>query len=176
MSSTSNPQPMQVRRGGAKRGDHGTYLAARTQETEHPQPPAPTPSGPISPIGTDPTPLDTVGTVGTIGPNPVLSDSILPKDRSAQPPPPYRPTDAAARAKAAYDAKPKVIFRGVDELVNGKLRAIYKHQLHQPGGVEGWSEWGRLAVLEAFINAYERQNGKIDADPNVQLKAGRTSR
>lgn len=173
MSSTSNPHPMQVRRGGAKRGDHGTYLAARTQETEHPQPPAPTPSGPISPIGTDPTP---VNAFDTIGHDPVLSDPILSNDKNAQPPPPYRPTDAAARAKAAYDAKPKVIFRGVDEIVNGKLRAIYKHQLHQPGGVEGWSEWGRLAVLEAFIAAYERENGKIDADPSVQLKAGRTSR
>jgi hypothetical protein len=173
MSSTSNPQPMQVRRGGAKRGDHGTYLAARTQETEHPQPPAPTPSVPISPIGTDPT---SVNAFDTIAHNPVQSDPILSNDRNAQPSPPYRPTDAAARAKAAYDAKPKVIFRGVDEIVNGKLRAIYKHQLHQPGGVEGWSEWGRLAVLEAFIAAYERENGKIDADPSVQLKAGRTSR
>lgn len=45
-------------------------------------------------------------------------------------------SDATARAKAAYDARPKVTFRSVDEDTAAKLRGIYKHQLHQPG-VEG---------------------------------------
>src|SRR5206468_2947503 len=69
-------------------------------------------------------------------------------------------TDAAAAAKAAYDAKPKVIIRGVDEDVYYKLRAIYKHQLRTADGIEGWSEFGRK-LLRDYVDQYEREHGEM---------------
>ncbi len=140
----TSPQPMQLRRrGGAKRGDHGSYVAP-TEPSD-----VPTPSDHSESIGTD--------------------HSRSAANRGAQP---EITSSATARAKAAYDAKPKVIFRGVDEEVDAKLRAIYKHQLHQPGGVEGWSEWGRT-VLEEFVAQYEQRHGAMAGGESVQLRPGR---
>jgi len=141
----TSPQPMQLRRrGGAKRGDHGSYVA----QTEASQ--VPTTSDPSRSIGTDNSPSRSSADSGT---------------------PPVTST-ATARAKAAYDAKPKVIFRGVDEEVDAKLRAIYKHQLHQPGGVEGWSEWGRT-ILEEVVAQYEQHHGNMAGGETVRLRPGR---
>jgi len=147
---TSNPQPMQVRRGGAKRGEHGTYVAPAA--TAAGPPPASRPAPRSEPIGTD-----SARTSG--GRSRVKAAAPI--------------SDATARAKAAYDAKPKVIFRGVDEEINAKLRAIYKHQLHQAGGVEGWSEWGR-GVLQQIVDQYEQVHGEMTGGEDVHLQPGRT--
>lgn len=148
----TDPQPMKLRRGGAKRGDHGSYVAPEPQaepgrRTSADNAPAPEPS---RSIGTD-TPRSVTRTrrVGA---------SITP---------------AAAAAKAAYDAKPKVIFRGVDEDVYYKLRAIYKHQLRSADGVEGWSEFGRAVVLQAFVDQYEQVHGEMAGGEDVELPTGR---
>ncbi len=141
----TSPQPMQLRRrGGAKRGDHGSYVA----QTE---------------VFQAPTTSDSLGSIGTDSPS---SRSSV--DRGTPP----VTSNATARAKAAYDAKPKVIFRGVDEEVDAKLRAIYKHQLHQPGGVEGWSEWGRT-ILEEVVAQYEHHHGNMAGGETVRLRPGR---
>jgi hypothetical protein len=84
------------------------------------------------------------------------------------------PSDAGARAKAAYDAKPKVTFRAVDEETVGRLKAMYKHQLHKPGGIEGWSEWGR-SLLEQIVDRYEQTNGPLPTGQDVQLRRGRVA-
>jgi hypothetical protein len=146
---TSNPQPLQVRRrGGAKRGDHGSYVAPEASESaEAPASPAPSAS-----IGTDTTRSGRSRGRRAVG-RPV--------------------TDAAAAAKAAYDAKPKVIFRGVDEETYYKLRAIYKHQLRSPDGIEGWSEFGRAVVLQQFVDQYEKEHGEMTGGEHVELPAGR---
>lgn len=123
------PQPMNIRRQGAKRGDHGPYIDPET---------------PTDYIGTDTT-------------------------RAARTP--RGAGDSTARAKAAYDARPKVIFRGVEPDTDAKLRAIYRHQLHRPGGIEGWSEWGRT-LLDDFIDRYEREHGDVGEDTEP-LRAGR---
>jgi len=132
------------RRGGAKRGDHGSYVTP----TE---------------VSQAPTTLDSSGSIGTDS-----SSSRSSVDRGTPPATSY----ATARAKAAYDAKPKVIFRGVDEEVDAKLRAIYKHQLHQPGGVEGWSKWGRT-ILEEVVAQYEQHHGNMAGGETVRLRPGR---
>lgn len=145
---TSNPQPLQVRRrGGAKRGEHGSYVAPEAPEAPE-TPVAPTPS---ASIGTDTPRSGRTPGRRTVG-KPV--------------------TDAAAAAKAAYDAKPKVIVRGVDEDVYYKLRAIYKHQLRTPEGIEGWSEFGRQ-LLRDFVDQYEKQHGEMTGGEDVELPAGR---
>jgi hypothetical protein len=106
------------------------------------------PSEPVAPIGTDTT---------RTTPN-------EPQTRQS--------SDATARAKAAYDRRPKVIFRGVDQATYDKLRAIYKHQLHQPGGIEGWSEWGRQ-LLATFVTQYEQDHGELLSAGSVLLPSGR---
>lgn len=141
-------QPMSLRRGGAKRGNHGTIL------TSAPADPTPSES-----IGTD--------TTRTERPPARAASSSTPRQAAAAAP----VSDAAARAKAAYDAKPKVIFRGVDKETADKLQAIYKHQLHQPGGVEGWSEWGRI-LLRDLVAQYEKKHGPVEVAP-VKLRSGR---
>lgn len=143
----TSPQPMQVRRRGAKRGDHGTYVVPAA---------APAETTPAGPIGTDTTRL-------------VEPTASSWRRRTAA-----APSDATARAKAAYDARPKVIFRGVDEDTNDKLRAIYKHQLHQPDGIEGWSEWGRT-ILAEFVAQYERTHGEMTGGGHVELHPGRVA-
>ncbi len=160
MTSSPNPQAMQVRRqGGAKRGDHPAFVSGPNRDDD------------VSvPIGTETPRKISAGPIPII---PTVSDPIA----TVVPDPALRPpeakiTDATARAKAAYDAKPKVIFRGVDTEVNGKLRAIYKHQLHQPGGIEGWSEWGRT-ILEAVIENYEHAHGPLVVEPASPLRSGR---
>lgn len=141
---TSSPQPMQVtRRRGAKRGDHGTYVTTVAGDTT-----AATPSG----------------VIGSDNPR-----STNPSRRRV----PKPTTDAAAAAKAAYDARPKVIFRGVDEDLYYKLRAIYKDQLHRPGGIEGWSEFGREVLLRQFVDQYEQAHGEMSGGEDVELPAGR---
>ncbi len=145
---TSSPQPLQVRRrGGAKRGDHGSYVAPEAPKTPK-TPGAPTPS---ASIGTDTARSGRTRSGRTVG-KPV--------------------TDAAAAAKAAYDAKPKVIVRGVDPDVYYKLRAIYKHQLRSPDGIEGWSEFGRQ-LLRDIVEQYEKEHGEMTGGENVELPAGR---
>jgi hypothetical protein len=81
-----------------------------------------------------------------------------------------------AAAKAAYDAKPKIIFRGVDEELYFKLRAIYKHQLRSADGVEGWSEFGREVLLRGFVAQYERDHGPMAGGEEVRLPSGRRVR
>jgi hypothetical protein len=151
----TSPQPMQMRRrGGAKRGDHGSYVApaAETPEARRPQKPAP---------NSKPSGANRTGTPRSAG-------AASGPRRVGKP-----ISEAAAAAKAAYDAKPKVIFRGVDEDVYFKLRAIYKHQLREADGVEGWSEFGRAVVLQQFVDQYEQVHGKMTGGENVQLPAGR---
>ncbi len=144
---TSSPQPMQVtRRRGAKRGEHGTYVTPAVQPARETATSAATPSGPI---GTD-------------------SSRSAGRRRVAKP-----VTDAVAAAKAAYDARPKVIFRGVDEDIYFKLRAIYKHQLRSAEGVEGWSEFGRAVVLQRFVDSYEQVHGEMSGGEDVELPSGR---
>jgi hypothetical protein len=152
---TSSPQPLQVRRrSGAKRGDHGTYVApeAATPAAEPPSTPAP------STAASEPS-----GSIGTDRPR-----SAGVRGRRVGKP----ITDAAAAAKAAYDAKPKVIVRGVDEDVYFKLRAIYKHQLRSPDGIEGWSEFGRQ-LLRDYVEKYEQAHGEMTGGEDVELPAGR---
>ena len=145
----TSPQPLQVRRrGGAKRGDHGSYVTP--EPPDRPETP-PTPSAPSESIGTDTARSGHARSRRTVG-APV--------------------TDAAAAAKAAYDSKPKVIVRGVDEDVYYKLRAIYKHQLRTPNGIEGWSEFGRQ-LLRDYVDHYEQQHGEMTGGENVELPAGR---
>ena len=145
---TSTPQPMAVRRGGVKRGDHGPYVAPVAAS-------APALSEPSSRIGTD------------------RSRSATPSARARRP---VQPTssDAAARAKAAYDAKPKVTFRAVDEDTVDQLKAMYQDQLHKPGGIEGWSEWGRT-LLKQLVDQYEQANGPLPTGQNIQLRPGRVA-
>lgn len=148
----TDPQPMKLRRGGAKRGDHGSYVTPEPQAEAGPptsgdNAPAPEPS---RSIGTD-TPRSVTRTRR-------VGKSITP---------------AAAAAKAAYDAKPKVIFRGVDEDVYYKLRAIYKHQLRSADGIEGWSEFGRAVVLQSFVDQYEQVHGEMAGGEDVELPTGR---
>ena len=151
-NSSTSPQPMQVRRrGGAKRGDHGTYVAP-TAAPEAPQPAAtarPAASGRIGTDGSD--------------------TSVAPRRRSRAAAP---VSDAQRAASAAYDAKPKVIVRGVDVDVYHKLRAIYKHQLRSPDGIEGWSEFGR-ALLRDYVEGYEQEHGEMTGGEDVELPAGR---
>lgn len=145
----TSPQPMQVRRrGGAKRGDHGSYVAPATPPASS-TPAVSEPSGPISSDASD------------------RSAPHAPRRRVGKP-----VTEAQAAARAAYDAKPKVIVRGVDEDVYYKLRAIYRHQLHTPGGIEGWSEFGRQ-LLRNYVVQYEQQHGEMTGGENVELPPGR---
>ena len=74
--------------------------------------------------------------------------------------------------EAAYDAKPKFIVRGVDDDVYYALRAIYKHQLHSPDGIEGWSEFGRH-LLRDYVDQYEKQHGDMTGGEDVELPPGR---
>jgi hypothetical protein len=145
---TSTPQPMAVRRGGAKRGEHGSYVAPVTA------PPAEVPE-PSDRIGAD-------------TPRPVTAPA---RGRRTVTP---TPSDAAARAKAVYDAKPKVIFRAVDEDTAYKLKAMYQDQLRKPGGIEGYSEWGR-AVLKQLVDQYEQANGPLPNGQDIRLRPGRVA-
>ena len=146
--TTSTPQPMAVRRGGAKRGDHGPYVAPVAA-------PAPEVSDPTGRIGADTA-------------QPVAAPA---RGRRTVTP---TPSDAAARAKAAYDAKPKVTFRAVEQDTVDRLKAMYKDQLHKPGGIEGWSEWGRC-LLEQIVDQYEQANGPLPTGQDVQLRPGRVA-
>jgi len=163
---------MQVgRRGGAKRGDHPTFVAAGMEQHAIS---AETLSVSIRPEPPDALRTDTA-LAGHIADSPSVSVPIDPVVPDMSPLPltaDIKVSAAAARAKAAYDARPKVVFRGVDQEVNDKLRAIYKHQLHQRGGVEGWSEWGRT-VLEGYIGDYERVHGAVPVELMGPLRAGR---
>ena len=142
----TSPQPMQMRRrGGAKRGDHGSYVAGE------PDQPTSAASAPAAAVGADATRPAAAG-----------------RRRVGKP-----ITEAAAAAKAAYDAKPKVIFRGVDEELYFKLRAIYKHQLRNADGIEGWSEFGRAVVLQQFVDQYEQVHGRMVGGEDVKLPPGR---
>lgn len=148
----TNPQPMQVRRrGGAKRGDHGTYVAPTAPPAATPATKTPTLSASSGSIGSDVS---------------VPASGRRPR-RVARP-----VTDAQAAARAAYDAKPKVIVRGVEEDVYYKLRAIYKHQLRTPEGIEGWSEFGRQ-LLRDYVEGYEQAHGAMSGGENVELPPGR---
>jgi hypothetical protein len=144
---TSTPQPMTVRRGGAKRGDHGPYVAPVTAAPEVSEP---------------------TGRIGADTAQPAATPARGRRTVAAT------PSDAAARAKAAYDAKPKVIFRGVEGDTVDRLKAMYKDQLHKPGGIEGWSEWGR-SLLESIVDQYEQTNGPLPAGQDVQLRPGRVA-
>lgn len=150
---TSSPQPMTVRRrGGAKRGDHGSFVGAEPTQAVAQEPA----------VG-----ADTSGTIGTD--NTRSARAVAGRRRATKP-----ATDATAAAKAAYDARPKVIFRGVDEETYYKLRAIYKHQLRSADGVEGWSEFGRAVVLQRFVEQYEQVHGEMTGGEAVELPSGRT--
>jgi hypothetical protein len=145
----TQPQPMQVRRrGGATRGDHGSYVAPTVPPTA-PATPASTPADSSSAIGPD-----------------------VPAGRSPRRSRAAAVSDAQRAAAAAYDAKPKVIVRGVDPDVYYKLRAIYKHQLHSPDGIEGWSEFGRQ-LLRNFVEQYESEHGEMTGGEDVELPPGR---
>ncbi len=148
----TDPQPMKVRRrGGAKRGDHGSYVVAEPQAQAAPAAPAddgPAPQ-PSRSIRTD--------TTRSVTRTPREGQSISP---------------AASAAKAAYDAKPKVIFRGVDQDVYYSLRAIYKHQLRSVDGIEGWSEFGRK-LLRDYVDQYEQVHGEMVGGQEVTLPTGR---
>lgn len=153
----TQPQPMQLRRGGAKRGDHGSYVAP------------PPPDQADADVDTTPTaPTAPTALTESIGADNAPSAAVEPRGRRTVTP----AGDATARAKAAYDARPKITFRGVDEDVAGKLKAIYKDQLHRPGGVEGWSEWGR-SLLAEIVTQYEQRHGDMSGGEDVQLRAGR---
>lgn len=143
----TTPQPMTVRRGGTKRGDHGSFIA------------------PVAPPAAE-TPSDTIG-AGSVRAGASRTRRAVERGSASA-----TTMDATARAKAAYDAKPKVIFRGVDEEIADKLKAIYKAQLHSPEGIEGWSEWGRT-VLADFVADYERRHGPVSGGEAVALRAGR---
>lgn len=145
---TSNPQPLKVRRrGGAKRGDHGSYVATE----------------PASPPAADATTPPAAATDAS-----ATSSSAVGRPRRVGKP----VSDVTAAAKATYDAKPKVIFRGVDDDTYYALRAIYKHQLRTPNGVEGWSEWGRQLLCK-FVEQYEAEHGAMTGGEDVKLPAGR---
>ena len=150
----TSPQPMQMRRrGGAKRGDHGSYIAPEVETPAAQQTERPAPS------------MEPSGAIGADTPRSAVASS---RPRRVGKP----ITDAAAAAKAAYDAKPKVIFRGVDEDVYFKLRAIYKHQLRSPDGLEGWSEFGRQ-LLRDYVEQYEQTHGEMTGGEDVELPVGR---
>ncbi len=149
---TSSPQPMEVRRRtGSKRGDHGTYVA-------------PNPATPAAPAETTPRQSDTSGAIGSDGAERGGSGR---RRRVAQP-----VSEAQLAARAAYDAKPKFIVRGLDDDVYYALRAIYRHQLHSPDGIEGWSEFGRH-LLRDYVDQYERQHGDMTGGEDVELPPGR---
>ncbi len=152
----TDPQPMKLGRGGAKRGDHGSYV------TPEPQAEAGLPAAAADP-GSAP---ELSRSIGTDTPRSVTRTRRVGKSI----------TPAAAAAKAAYDAKPKVIFRGVDEDVYYKLRAIYKHQLRSADGIEGWSEFGRAVVLQTFVDQYEQAHGEMAGGEDVELPTGRRLR
>lgn len=144
----TNPQPMQVRRrSGAKRGDHGTYLV---------------PTAPADAAA------DTSGAFSA-----EESDSTSENRRRRRAP--ASVSEAQRAASAAYDAKPKVIVRGVDEDLYFKLRAIYKHQLRRPDGIEGWSEFGRQ-LLRDYVAAYENEHGEMTGGETVKLNPGAVPR
>jgi hypothetical protein len=150
---TSSPQPMQMRRrGGAKRGDHGSFVGADATQ-----------AGPTEPAAT-PT---ASGAIGTDSTRSTTEPAAPPRRRVAKP-----VADATAAAKAAYDARPKVIFRGVDEETYYKLRAIYKHQLRSADGIEGWSEFGRH-LLSHYVDQYEQAHGEMTGGETVELPPGR---
>lgn len=65
-----------------------------------------------------------------------------------------------------------MIVRGVDQEVYYKLRAIYKHQLRSPDGIEGWSEFGRQ-LLSDYVDQYEAQHGEMTGGEDVELPPGR---
>ncbi|SOD72877.1 hypothetical protein SAMN05892883_2196 [Jatrophihabitans sp. GAS493] len=146
---TSTPQPLNMRRGGAKRGNNGSYV---------------TPA-PVAPAAEVSEPSDRIGT------DTARTTSAPARGRRTVTP---RPSDAAARAKAAYDAKPKVIFRAVDEDTAYKLKAMYQDQLHKPGGIEGYSEWGRV-MLKQLVDQYEQANGPLPTGHDIQLRPGRVA-
>ena len=150
---TSIPQPMEVRRRtGSKRGDHGTYVAR-------------TPAAPAAPADTTATrQSDTSTAIGSDG---AEHSGSRQRRRVAQP-----VSDAQLAARAAYDAKPKFIVRGLDDDVYYALRAIYKHQLHRPDGIEGWSEFGRH-LLRDYVDQYEQQHGDMTGGEDVELPPGR---
>lgn len=144
----TNPQPLQVRRrGGAKRPDHGTYVA-----------PAASPATTTTPAAS--VPSDAIGSD--------VPEPARPARRRAS----TSSSEARRAANAAYDAKPKVIVRGVDEDVYFKLRAIYKHQLRGPDGIEGWSEFGRQ-LLRDYVQQYENEHGEMTGGEDVELPPGR---
>lgn len=143
----TDPQPMKVRRGGAKRGEHGSYVAPDAARAASPAPVA----------------------AGTIGTDTTPAAATRPR-RVGKP-----ITAAQAAAKVAYDAKPKVIFRGVDEDVYHSLRAIYKHQLHTAEGIEGWSEFGRH-LLRNYVDQYEQVHGEMAGGEEIELPTGRPMR
>lgn len=145
---TSSPQPMAVRRGGAKRGDHGSY---------------------VTPVAASPAEVSEPS--GRIGADTARTGAAPARGRRTVTP---TPSDAAARAKAVYDAKPKVIFRAVDEDTAYKLKAMYQDQLRKPGGIEGYSEWGR-ALLKQLVDQYEQDNGPLPSGQDIQLRPGRVA-
>lgn len=159
-----SPQPMQLRRGGARRGDHGTFVSAEqrvpTTESE------PSASAAMADKHSKPDVLGAAPELESIQ----RAVSVLNGSDDTG-----TASSALARAKAAYDAKPKVIFRGIDAETNDKLRGIYKHQLHRPGGIEGWSEWGR-SVLAQFVADYEAEHGTVEIETASRLRPGRVSR
>ncbi len=150
----SSPQPMEVRRRtGSKRGDHGTYVA-------------PTAAGPAAAAAADATATRQSDTSAIESDGAKRSGSGRGR-RVVQP-----VSEAQLAARAAYDAKPKFIVRGLDDDVYYALRAIYKHQLHRPGGIEGWSEFGRH-LLRDYVDQYEQQHGDMTGGEDVELPPGR---
>lgn len=156
----SDPQPMKVRRrDGVKRGDHGTYVAPETHAD-----------------------TDAGGDTDTITEAPAAgADRAAAESRSRQRANERRSqvdktsassiTPGQRQSKAAYDARPKVIFRGVSQETYLKLRAMYRRQLRDDDGVLGWSEWGRY-ILDGVVALEEQQHGELDTAVAVDLPVG----
>ena len=160
----TDPQPMKVRRrsgpkSGAKRGDHGRYVALGS----------PTPADPVAAMSTD----DLVA-----GDADRSADEHSARARTAQRREPAAtttakpPSPAQRQSKADYDARPKVIFRGVSQDTYLKLRAMYRRQLGDKDGVLGWSEWG-WHILDGVVAQEEQQRGELDTDVDIELPVGR---
>jgi hypothetical protein len=145
---TNTPRPMQVvrPRTGVARGDHGTFTDPVAPQSERPA-------------------------AGSSRPDPDVSESTTADLRAAG----SRTTSTAASSKANYDARGKIIWRGVDDETYGKLRAMYREQLRREDGIDGWSEWGRY-VLQRMVAEYETRHGELDPTAHVALRSGRPPR
>lgn len=155
----SDPQPMKVRRrGGAKRGDHGTYVAPETHSDTD--------------AGGD---TDTITETAAAGAGRAAAETRSRQRgdgrRSRADETTSTITPGQRQSKANYDARPKVIFRGVSQDTYLKLRAMYRRQLRDDDGVLGWSEWGRY-ILDGVVALEEKRHGELDTAVEIALPVG----